>query len=271
MPMSGFSAEWLALREPYDRKARSATVLGAVKAAFRGRSSIAVVDLACGTGSTLRAISAHLPARQDWRLVDNDLGLLARAAALARPPELTVSARAIDLVRDLELALDGPADLVTASALLDLVSAEWLERLAVETAARRLALYAALTYNGRATLEPAEPFDLEMLAAVNRHQRRDKGFGDALGPEAAQRAVRTFERIGYEVVTGASDWVFGTEDRAVQAEVLAGWAGAAEELGDLSRTQIAAWLARRRDLIAAGRATMRVGHVDLFATPTAMR
>ena len=269
--MSGFSAEWLALREPYDRKSRSAAVLDAVKAAFRERSSIAVVDLACGTGSTLRAISSHLPARQDWRMIDNDLGLLARAAGLARPPELTVSARAVDLARDLELALDGPADLVTTSALFDLVSAEWLERLAVETAARRLVLYAALTYQGRATLEPAEPFDLEMLAAVNRHQRGDKGFGRALGPEAAQRAVRSFERVGYEVRTGSSDWVFGPEDRAIQSEVLAGWASAAEELGDLSRPQIMAWLVRRRDLIAAGRATMRVGHVDLFAMPTAMR
>jgi hypothetical protein len=155
--------------------------------------------------------------------------------------------------------------------LLDLVSAEWLERLAVETAARRLALYAALTYNGRATLEPAEPFDLEMLAAVNRHQRRNKGFGDALGPEAPQRAVRSFERVGYEVRTGSSDWEFGPDDGAIQSEVLAGWAGAAEELGDLPRAQIAAWLARRRDLIAAGRASLRVGHVDIFATPTAMR
>lgn len=269
--MSGFSAEWLALREPYDRKARNAAVLDAVKAAFRDRTSIAVVDLACGTGATLRAISAHLPARQDWRMVDNDLGLLARAAVLARPPELTVSARTVDLARDLELALDGPADLVTTSALLDLVSADWLDRLAVETAARRLALYAALTYQGRATLEPAEPFDLEMLAAVNRHQRGDKGFGRALGPEAAQRAVRAFERVGYEVRTGSSDWVFGPDDRAIQSEVLAGWAAAAQELGDLPRAQIMAWLVRRRDLIAAGRTAMRVGHVDLFATPTTMR
>ena len=32
-------------------------------------------------------------------------------------------------MRDLELALDGPIDLVTTSSLLDLVSAEWVERL----------------------------------------------------------------------------------------------------------------------------------------------
>jgi hypothetical protein len=40
-------------------------------------------------------------------------------------------------------------DLITTSALLDLVSADWLERLTVEAAARRLPIYAALTYQGR--------------------------------------------------------------------------------------------------------------------------
>jgi hypothetical protein len=269
--MSGFSAEWLALREPYDRRARNVGVLDSVGAAFRDRTSIAVVDLGCGTGSTLRAIGSRLPARQHWRMVDNDLGLLARAAALASPPEVTVAARAVDLARDLELALDGPADLVTTSALLDLVSAEWIERLAVEIAARRLNFYAALIYHGRASFEPAEPFDLEMLAALNRHQRGDKGFGLALGPEAAQHTVRSFEHVGYDVSTGASDWEFGRNDRYIQFEVIAGWASAAEELGGLSRAHIAAWLVRRKELIADGRSTLRISHVDLFATPTAMR
>ena len=132
--MTGFSAEWLALREPYDLAARNPVVLAALQAAFRGQSAISVVDLACGAGATLRAIGERLPPRQNWRLVDNDLGLLAKAAALGRPPLIVVAARTLDLSRDLELALDGPLDLVTASALLDLVPDDWLELLAVEAA-----------------------------------------------------------------------------------------------------------------------------------------
>jgi SAM-dependent methyltransferase len=266
-----FSAQWLALREPYDRRARSVDILDKVAAAFAGRPAMAVVDLGCGTGSTVRAVGPHLPARQRWRLVDNDLGLLAHASALERPPELLIEARTIDLVRDLELALDGALDLITTSALLDLVSPDWLERLVVEAAARRLPVYAAVTYQGQASLAPAEPFDLEIVAAVNRHQRRDKGFGPALGPEAGLRAVRSFERVGYSIVTGASDWVFDPDDREIQLEVLAGWAGAATELGDLPSNAIAAWLARRRAHVTAGTSSMRVGHVDFFATPTAIR
>jgi hypothetical protein len=54
--MSGFSAEWLALREPYDRRARNSGVVEAVLAAL-DPSSVKIVDLACGTGSTFRALS----------------------------------------------------------------------------------------------------------------------------------------------------------------------------------------------------------------------
>jgi hypothetical protein len=269
--MSGFSAQWLALREPYDVKARNAAVLDAVAADFQGQSSISVVDLACGTGATLRAIGARLPMQQNWRLVDNNLSLLAQAADLARPPALVVAAKPVDLARDLELALDGPTDLVTTSALLDLVSTEWIERLAEEAAARRLPVYAALTYQGRATFDPTEPFDLEVLAAVNRHQRNDKGFGPALGPEAGLRAVRAFERVGYKVLPGSSGWEFGRQDREIQLQILAGWAEAITELGDLPLTAIGAWLERRCELVRTGRSSMRVGHVDFFATPTAMR
>ena len=200
--MSGFSSEWLTLREPYDLAARNATVLDAMLAAFRGQASIAVVDLACGTGSTFRAISKRLPARQIWRLVDNDLGLLASASALGRPPEVIVAAKAVDLVRDLELALDGPVDLITTSALLDLVSEDWLERLMVEAAARRLPVYAALSYDGRVSFDPAEPLDADIVAAVNRHQHGNKGFGPALGPDAVASAKVIAKRVGYSFVEG---------------------------------------------------------------------
>jgi hypothetical protein len=269
--MSGFSAQWLALREPYDLRARNADVIESVVAEFRGRTSIAVVDLACGTGSTVRAIGDRLPPRQSWRLVDNDLGLLARAGAQGKPPQVNVSARPIDLARDLELALDGPLDLITCSALLDLVSDEWLERLVVEAGARRLPLYAALSYDGQATLDPAQPFDADIIAAVNRHQQRDKGFGPALGPEAAARAMQRFERLDYRVVQGSSDWTFGVTDGAIQNEILAGWAAAARELDDMPAERIIAWFTRRRELVSDERSSMRVGHVDLFATPTGTR
>jgi SAM-dependent methyltransferase len=269
--MSGFSAQWLALREPYDLAARSAAVLDAVADAFLDEASIAVVDLACGTGATLRAAGPHLPPRQSWRLVDNDLSLLARASALGRPPHVTVVAKPVDLARDLELALEGPLDLIATSALLDLVSAEWLDRLIVEAAARRLPVYAALTYDGRATLEPSVPLDSEVLAGFNLHQRIDKGFGPALGPTAATRAVERFQHFRYSLTQAPSDWAFGPDDRDIQEELFAGWAELALLTTTLTADEIARWLAQRRLHLAQGRSSLRVGHVDIFARPIATR
>ncbi len=269
--MSGFSADWLALREPYDARARNPAVLDAVIASLKHYPSVRIVDLACGTGSTLRALAPRLPAQQNWRLIDNDLGLLARATAMARPATVSIAAITLDLNRDLEAALDGPVDLVTASALFDLVSEDWLNRLVVEIAARAIPVYVALSYDGRIKIDPADPFDDAIMAAINAHQRSDKGFGPALGPAAASFAIARFEKLGYSVVHGQSDWVIGPDGKAMQIDILAGWASAARELGDLPLADTVEWLTRRRDAVNAERSSIRVGHVDVFAKPTGTR
>jgi hypothetical protein len=269
--MTGFSADWLTQREPFDMRARNASVLDTVAASLAAYPSVRIVDLACGTGSTIRALSARLPSHQNWKLVDNDLGLLARATATAHSESVVITGIPLDLNRDLEAALDGPVDLVTTSALLDLVSEPWLERLAVEIAARKIPLYAALSYDGTIDLTPHDPLDAAVIAAINTHQRTDKGFGPALGPAAATSMIARFESLGYSVKHGRSDWVIGPQDQDMQNEILAGWAHAARELDALTLADTAAWLTRRRDIVAAGRSSLRVGHVDVFAMPTGTR
>jgi SAM-dependent methyltransferase len=269
--MSGFSADWLTLREPFDVRARNPAVLDAVAACFRQHSAVRVVDLACGTGSTLRALSPRLPARQDWKMVDHDPDLLAHATATPLAANVAVTAIPLDLSRDLAAALDGTIDLVAISALLDLVSDRWLERLAAAVATRAIPLYAALSYDGRIGFTPSDPLDAAVAAAVNAHPQTDKGFGPALGPAAAGFAIARLEALGYRVVHGASDWMMGPDDRDIQTEILAGWAGAARDIGGLSLDETTAWLARRRAAVAAGASWLHVGHIDFFATPSATR
>src|SRR5271166_5054853 len=109
-----FSLQWLTLREPYDRAARNPAVLDAVRTAFAGRPAVRVADLGCGTGSTMRAVAPLLPARQTWRLVDNDIALL-EAAAETTPPTHEVTTVHIDLADDLGRAIADDSDLVTTS------------------------------------------------------------------------------------------------------------------------------------------------------------
>jgi hypothetical protein len=268
--MSDFTADWLARREPYDARARNRSVREAVAEFAAGYSALSIVDLACGTGSTLRAMMQLLPSHQRWRLVDNDLGLLLRAQRGPFPAGIVVATNPVDLLHDLEAALDGPVDLVTTSAFLDLVSAEWLERLVIEAAVRRLPVYAALSYDGRIVFDPADQFDNRVVAAFNRHQRTDKGFGVALGPDAAAAAIGGFERVGYDVTQGRSDWEIGLGDM-FQLEVVSGFAAAVRETGELTPDEIASWLSRRNALVAERRASLRVGHIDFFARPMERR
>jgi hypothetical protein len=268
--VSGFAADWLALREPADRRARDASLRDAVSRRFAGRASIAVTDLACGTGSTLRALAPVLPARQSWRLVDHDPGLLARAAGCGGNiggRQASVDAVRADLAADLEAVLAMPADLLVTSAFLDLVSDDWLARLARAAAHRALPLYAALSYDGRVGCEPADPLDAEVLAAFDAHQRRDKGLGGALGPAAAAAAARRLTEAGFDVVAAPADWALGAQDAALQRELVRGWHGAVAETGRVAAPALDAWLARRIAAIDDGRSRLRVGHVDLWATP----
>ena len=101
--------------------------------------------------------------------------------------DISLNAVPIDLSSDFAVALDSTKDLITISALLDLVSEDWLDRFARHVASHALPVYAALTYDGRIDMSPSDPLDEAITSAVNSHQRTDKGFGPALGPRPPLR------------------------------------------------------------------------------------
>jgi SAM-dependent methyltransferase len=264
--MSKFSAEWLALREPFDVRARNRDVLDAVVAAFQDRRELSIVDLGSGTGATVRALAPLLPKPQRWTLVDNDPVLLAEAFALTASEGVAVETRQFDLKDDVGPLFDG-ADLVTASALIDLVSEPWLANLAAAAAARALPVYIALTYDGRVAFGKRDGFEDDIIAAVNKHQRTDKGFGPALGPRAAKAAKRIFKSLGYAFLEGPSDWRTAGGDTKFQIELIEGWYMAAREMEAMSDEGMDAFYIYNCRMAEAGTQTIDVGHVDFFAQP----
>lgn len=262
--MSGFSADWLALREPADRAARSPTVLAACRAHFAAHEAVRVCDLGSGTGAAVPAFSPYLPARQHWILVDNDPANLAEAKRLRQAGAVTVQPLLADLAVDPAPWPDG-CDLVTATALFDLAGPAWIERLCARLAAARLPLLATLTYNGVQRFSVSHSADAAMLAAFNRHQRLDKGLGGpAAGPEAGAVLAAVLEKHGYRVTLGESPWQLdGARDHALIAELLRGWAAAVAGAGFVPRAEADAWLAAH----VARADALSVGHTDIFALP----
>lgn len=253
--MSGFSAEWLALREPADAAARSSALAGFV--ARPGR----LLDLGGGTGSNIRYLAPLLPAPQVWTLVDDDSALMAKA-----PPDVLTHRADLNRVLDDHELFEGCA-LVTASALLDLVSERWLAKLVLRSKAEGAAMLFALNYDGRIVCSPEDPEDALVWKLVNEHQKRDKGFGPALGPDAGARAVQLMTAAGYTVRQQRTDWKLTADMRPMHLELINGWAAAASEIAPASAESIAAWRERRIAHVDAGRCRIVVGHVDVAAVP----
>lgn len=257
-------ADWLSLREAADAAARSSALTDAAAAVLPSRRPLRIVDLGTGTGSNVRYLSPRLPTPQEWLVVDRDASVL---EALTRRLDMAVDIREANL-GSLDADLFVSRDLVTASALLDLVSEPWLRELARRCRDVGAVALFALTYDGRSRCTPEEPEDDLVLTLLNAHQKQnDKGFGRAAGPEAVEAAARAFADVGYEVWRARSDWNLTPADAALQRELIEGWGAAAKELAPDRTRAIDDWLGRRLRHVESGRSSVIVGHEDLAAWP----
>lgn len=281
-----FALDWLRLREPLDAAARAP----ALTRAFARRLPRAphLVDLGAGTGSTLRHLAPRLDCpEQSWTLVDKDMALLTKApgeltqwaekqgwtvaeerrALRIQADEMTLRAemRRYDLTTDLTGLALGQVDGVTCSALLDLVSADWIGKLAAELARSGYPPFlATLTVDGRTAFEPADPDDGFVMDRFHAHMRGNKGFGPALGPEAASALADTLRAAGYKVQVAPADWHLRSRHKETHRLMVDGYARSATGMDPAAGPRIEAWAARRRAAIADG-ATLMVGHQDLLA------
>jgi hypothetical protein len=279
--MSGFSPDWLALRETVDHRSRDLALLSKLAARFENRKDIFVVDLGAGAGSNLRAVAPALPTRQRWILIDHDPALLAAAfEAIARWADsaravatgleaskggksLLIEFRRTDLAAEPAAWGDASPDLVTAAALFDLVSEVWIERFVAALTRAWLPLYTVLNHDGVAEWAPPHPADRRMKSAFERHFGGDKGFGPSAGSRASKLMAGRLAAAGYGIERGRSDWRLGDADAKLIAMLAEGWAGAAGETGDVPAAEIADWMAARK---AAG-VSCRVRHEDFLASP----
>ena len=169
------SPEWLVLREPADAAARS-TELAERLGRHLGDCDLVIHDLGGGSGAMGRWLAPRLPEPQHWVVHDRDPDLL--KLVTAGSDTVTVEARLTDITRLTPDDLSG-ASLITASALLDLLTADELVRMLRACGMRPMLL--ALTVVGRVILSPADPLDLRIGAAFNAHQRRCAGRGGPRG------------------------------------------------------------------------------------------
>ncbi len=273
--MTGFSAEWLALREPVDAAARDRSMAKRLSNLLHPGATLRGFDLGCGTGANVRYLAPLIAGPQQWVLLDSDAQHLERARESAAtwsrdvPGACSFETRSVDLARDLEAVTFEEGAVVTAAALLDLASDDWLTRLLRRCGSCKAIVLFALSYDGRIDLNPCDPDDEAIRTLVNRHQRTDKGFGPALGPAAVSCARARLEDLQYQVQLSRSDWVLDRSHALLQECLLRDWTQAAIEMAPAQRGRCNRWLSTRLHYLDREQSSMRVGHQDLMGWPSA--
>lgn len=282
----GFDADWLALREPFDARARDLSLALTLAAALPPRPRL--LDLGAGTGSLLRWLAPILGRSQHWTLVDADGALLQHAFAtieerailagwtttwpnsrtlLVHTPRgvWRVDALTADLAAGPAALPMDKADAVVCTALCDLVSRPWISAMA---AALRVPFYAALNVDGREGFFPPHPADRLVARGFRQDQRRDKGFGTALGPDAPHALAAAFRARGFTVRMAPSPWHVHANTPVMADRLAEGHAqAAATALPPGFRPMIQDWAKTRRLQAMRGKLSARVGHKDLLALP----
>ena len=268
-------ADWLALREPADAAARAPALVDELRRLLPTGPVLEVHDLGSGTGSMARWLAPRLPGPQRWVLHDRDADLLARVAA--HPPlraadgaAVHVETRQGDITR-LDAAVLRHADVVTASALLDMMSDAELGGFVRSCVAAHCPVLVTLSVVGRVELAPAHALDGEMAEAFNAHQRRTTNGRTLLGPDAAGVAVERFAQQGLDVTVLRSPWRLGPDQSALTAEWFTGWVAAATEQRPGLREVADPYVRQRLAQAAAGSLSVTVHHEDLLARPPRLR
>jgi hypothetical protein len=263
-------ADWLALREPADAAARSVDLVATVRP-FLPYGDLLVHDLGSGTGSMTRWLAPQLPGHQTWVLHDRDAELLERTqrdhpCRAADGASVDLRLRCDDVTRLGAADLSG-VDLITASALLDMLTSPELDRLVGTCAAARCPTLITLSVVGQVAITPGDPLDPLLMAAFNDHQRRETPGGRLLGPDAVAVAADAFAAAGLTVVRRPSPWRLRAGDRDLCAAWFTGWLEAACERQPGLRDAAGSYARARLAQVAAGAVTVTVQHEDLLVLP----
>jgi SAM-dependent methyltransferase len=265
------SSRWLAMREQADAAARAPELVDHLRRALPASGRLVIHDLGCGSGAMGRWLAPLLPGPQHWVAHDLDSDLLAAAAAnlpgpAANGAAVTVEAKHSDITRL------GPgeltdATLITASALLDLLTEQELSRLLVACAVARCPALLTLSVVGRVRLTPPHPMDGRVASAFDTHQRRSTERGSLLGPDAVALAADAFARLRATVRVRPSPWRLGPLECELAAEWFTGWVGAACEQQPELAGETGAYTRLRLAQAKSGKLDVTVEHADMLILP----
>jgi hypothetical protein len=264
------SSDWLALREAEDARARSGDLALAIPPLL-GVGPYTVHDLGSGTGSLMRWLAPMLPGGQTWVLHDWNADLTDRALDAPLPLDrddrpVSIRTRVGELDRLSADDLRG-ASLVTASALLDVLTAAEAHAIVDACIQVGAPAFVSLSVTGEVELRPWDALDKRVGDAFNAHQRREVHGRRLLGRYGGPIVRGLFEQAGWNVRQARTKWRLDDSEPRLLREWFDGWVDAAEEQSPELGDELAGYRALRHDQLARGDASAVVYHLDVLAWP----
>ncbi|MBW8171557.1 hypothetical protein K0651_00640 [Ornithinimicrobium sp. Arc0846-15] len=257
------AADWLALRRLLDDQARGSTVAALGQLIAQRGPINSVIDVGAGTGANTAWLTQHIKAMGEtprWILLDHDPHLLNNIDLPPSVPFTTVVGDIAD-VATVAAASSAPC-LVSASALLDVLTFEAIDSLVGAICKHANAAILALSVTGRLSLSPPHPFDEHLVQAFNNHQSR----GTLSGPAGIEAAATAFAKCQWQVLRVPTPWTLDANSTAMTRRWLQDRVAAASELLPDS-PELGAWATAREAQLNAGELRVIVEHEDLLAWP----
>lgn len=292
--------DFLAAKYELDERSLNPIVRNVFEAALRSLVSVRILDLGCGSGSTLRRIlRADSTANVDITAVDRDSSLLdiaratviedlekrdfdisfdiskniGRIVAERHRQKITIQLQQADL-RDFQPDQPGRYDAVIAHALMDLLPASLMAKRIYHWLAPAGLFYASLNYDGGTTLFP-QYADLTLEAAImaSYDQSMDRHLNNnpCGGAQSGRRLHTALMAAGYDVLAyGSSDWnitpYFGSyrdQDRLCLAALLDMIHDEAQRSGLFQVSDIDAWYRHRLGQLQAASLGLIIHQIDM--------
>jgi hypothetical protein len=259
---------WLAVRVAADTAARAATVstllpqlINYVGDLGSPGDTVEIIDLGAGTGANQRWLAPRLPFRQRWIRLDHN-PVISRSLPL--PDETMIIDAGVEALDQLLTGSRSNRQLVTCSAVLDVLTTEQIEAVCHAVIENRVPAFFSLTVTGGLTLAPSNLDDQLLLAAFNDHQRR----AGRAGPDATALTVNVLRTAAFTVSTQQTLWQLTADTGpAFVDQVLEERLAAAVAQDPAIAATAAAWLELRRAQLAAGLLSVDLDHCDVLGLP----
>ncbi len=282
-----FSKSWINMRVEYDNYSRS-DILNKYLYKNKYLSDIELLDMCCGSGNFLIWSLKNNLFFCSYTLIDNDIKLLKSIKSNLKKntcKELKVKSNTnnMNLLLSKEKHLSSKVlikknncddlnfktkkfHVISYSAVLDLMSKNSIMK-ALKRVNDFNVLYFSLCFNGIVKWTPTNIFDKYILSSFNNHQRKDKGFGTALGFKSIDFVKNYAIKKDMNIISKNSPWIINNKsnkDKTFMNRYLLDIKKSLFHMEGIDRKILTKWYVDKKNDIENKSIKLHVGHQDIL-------